>query len=87
MSVTFSTDQVKALLDLEGGTVNPPQAAVLLGLSPSTVVRRIKSGDLQGYKYGDRSYRIPANEVLSFMAKSAVAGGGTDDNDVLTKAL
>jgi excisionase family DNA binding protein len=75
MSVHFTAGQVMALLGLEDGTVNPPQAAALLGLSPQTVIRRIQSGDLQGFRYGEHSYRIPATEVQAFIAKSAVRDG------------
>jgi len=74
MGVQFTADQVMALLGLENGTVNPPQAAALLGISPATIIRRVKSGEMQGWKYGDHSYRIPTSEIQSFMAKSAVNG-------------
>jgi excisionase family DNA binding protein len=73
MSVFFSADQVLSLLGHEDGVLNPPQAAALLGISPRTVIRRIQSGDLLGYRYGPKSYRVPASEIPAYMAKSAIA--------------
>lgn len=81
MGVQFTADQVMALLGLDDGTVNPPQAAALLGVSPKTVIRRMKSGDIQGYRYGDHSYRIPASEIPAFIAKSAVRDGDAGTSD------
>jgi excisionase family DNA binding protein len=81
MSVQFTADQVMALLGLDDGTVNPPQAAALLGISPKTIIRRVKSGEIQGYRYGEHSYRIPASEIPAFMAKSAVKDGDGPDRD------
>ena len=73
VSATFTADQVMALLGHEDGTVNPPQAAALLEVSPSTVIRRIQSGEIRGFKYGPHSYRIPASEITAFMKKSAAS--------------
>ena len=73
MDIQFSAGQVLALLGHENGTVNPPQAAALLGVSPATVIRRIASGDIQGFKMGPHSYRIPASEIPAYIKKSAVA--------------
>lgn len=76
MSERFTAGQVMALLGFDDDTVNPSQAAALLGVSPTTVIRRMKSGDIAGYRYGERSYRIPASEVTAFIAKSAVGHAG-----------
>ena len=73
VSVNFTVDQVLSLLGHEDGCVNPPQAAALLEVSASTVIRRITSGELKGFKYGPRSYRIPASEIAAYMAKSAAS--------------
>jgi excisionase family DNA binding protein len=72
VGVHFSTDQVLSLLGHEDGTINPPQAAALLGVSPSTVIRRITSGEIKGYRLGPHSYRIPASAIPEYLAKSAV---------------
>ena len=86
MSVQFTAEQVTALLGLDDGTVTISQASAILGVSPKTVVRRMQSGEIHGYRYGERSYRIPASEVTGFMAKSAVGNGVAGDNDeVLAK--
>lgn len=88
MGVKFSAEQVTALLGLDDGTVTIGQASAILGVSPQTVVRRMQSGEIAGYKYGQRSYRIPASEVTNFMAKSSVSqlqGNGDDGDELLTK--
>jgi len=51
------------------------EAAALLRLSEKTIIRRVESGEIGGYRFGERSFRIPASEVRSYIAKSAVGCG------------
>jgi excisionase family DNA binding protein len=60
------------------------EAAALLRLCDSTIRRKVESGEISGYRFGERAIRIPASELRAFIAKSAV-GNGTE-SDVIEKA-
>jgi excisionase family DNA binding protein len=47
-------------------------------LSPSTIRRKVESGEIRSLRFGERSIRIPAPELPEFMAKSAVVHGDPD---------
>ncbi len=57
------------------------ETAGLLRLSPVTVWRRIKSGDLACCDFGKRSCRIPRSAIDDFIKHSlrVSPGGGQDD--------
>jgi excisionase family DNA binding protein len=73
--------------------VTVAEAAALLRLSDSTIRRRLESGNISGYRFGERSIRIPASELRAFVSKSRTDSGdaGTHDRtgsnqDLVTKA-
>lgn len=46
-------------------------------LSPSTIRRKVESGEIRSYRLGERSIRIPAPELPEFLAKNAGGAGET----------
>jgi excisionase family DNA binding protein len=57
-------------------TLTPAQAAARLGMSRSTIARRIKSGEITAVRVGTH-YRIPAREFERF--RDAVMGAMISD--------
>jgi len=55
--------------------VTVAEAAALLRLSDSTIRRRVESGDISGYRFGERAIRIPASELRAFVQKSRTDSG------------
>lgn len=45
------------------------------GISKSTILRRIESGELNAYRFGPRLIRIPEAEASAFLAKAAGGAG------------
>lgn len=46
------------------------EAADRLGVSPRTIARWIKSGELRGVRLGKRIFRVPLGEVLRIIAET-----------------
>jgi excisionase family DNA binding protein len=59
-------------------------AAELLGVSYSTLRRRLDTGEIASKRFGERSFRIPVREIRQFVAKSDYHPEGAS-GDTITK--
>lgn len=50
------------------------QAALLLNLSPRTIVRLIRNGELTARKIGGRTWRIPRSSLEAFCRRDHTTG-------------
>ena len=49
--------------------VTQAEAAALTGLSESTIRRRVDSGELAAFRFGERAVRIPVKSLRAYIEK------------------
>lgn len=65
-----------------GRLLTTREVADLLGLSPATVLRRWRAGELPGYRLGSNVLRFRDSEVEAWLACRRVATSGTEAHSV-----
>lgn len=67
----------KIVLELPSDLLTPKEAAAILGVTPTTVVRWVRAGRLPGYHLF-RSYRVSRAEVIRFAKPVAPTASAID---------